>query len=213
MEYGSSVSSELDDVSPSVVGSPGGSSLGIEMSLNSQTSAGFTCWGDSSVFSVFLVGSSNPVDSGIISDAVMSWVDHDDLEVFVGSVLSNPIAVQYSETSQSSANSFLGLWPEVSGGLELINTNRGWLSSDDSLGDRSLSSTSSDSNSVDDVALFGLEAEFASFVGSGWLVDSVDDWQLPVLPGPDTENEVHQVRLFLPPELFEIFVGAHGMWW
>ena len=48
----------------------------------------------------------------------------------------------------------------------MVDTDRGRFSGDDTLGDGSLSSSSSDSDPVDDVALFGLVAEFAGLVGS-----------------------------------------------
>ena len=41
-------------------------------------------------------GVGNPVDSGVISDSVVSWVNKDDFVELVGSVLSNPITVKDS---------------------------------------------------------------------------------------------------------------------
>lgn len=179
------------------------------MTLNSESSVGLSSRGQSSKLSMLVLGSGDPVDSWIVSDGVMGWVDKNDLIVFVGSVLGNPVTVQDSESLEGSAGSLLSLGSEVSGGLQLIDTNRGWLSSDDTLGDWSLPATSSNSDSVDDIAVFGLESQSSGFVGSGRLVGPVDDWQLSVLPSPDSENEVHSVGLFLPPEFFEILVGSH----
>ena len=61
------------------------------MTLNSESSAGLTGRSDSSEFSVLLVGVGNPVDSGIVADAVVGGVGEDDLEIFVSSVLGDPV--------------------------------------------------------------------------------------------------------------------------
>jgi len=179
------------------------------VALNSETSAGFTCRSNSSQFSVLLVRVGNPVDSGVVADGVVGGIGKDDLKVFVGSVLGNPVGVQNSETSEGSADSFLSLGSKVSSGLELVDTNGGGLSSDDTLGNRSLSSSSSDTHSVDNIALLGLVAELAGFVRARGSVDSGDYWKLSVLPGPHSENEVHEIGLFLSPQFLEVFVGSH----
>lgn len=158
---------------------------------------------------MLLVGASDPVDVGVVADGVVGGVAEDHFVVFVGSVLTDPVAVEHAEGSEGSANALLGLGAEVAGGLELVDTHGSRLSSDDSLGDGSLAASSADAGSVDDVALLGLVAEFAGFVGTGGVVDSDDDGQLAVLPSADSEDEVHQVALFLPPEFFQVFVGSH----
>lgn len=164
--YRSSVSSKLDDVSSLIVSPARRSGLGVKVALNSETSAGLTGRSNSSEFSVLLVASSDPVNSGVVADGVVGGISKDDLEVFVGSVLGNPVGVEDSQTSQSSADSLLGLGPEVSGGLELVDTDGSRLAGDNTLGHGSLSSTSSDADSVDDVSLLGLVAEFAGLVGA-----------------------------------------------
>ena len=93
------------------------------MALDSEASAGLTSGGGASELSVLLVGVGNPVDSGVVSDGVVGGIGQDDLIVFVGSVLSNPVGVEYSQSSDGSANSLLGLGSKVSGGLELVDTN------------------------------------------------------------------------------------------
>jgi len=179
------------------------------VTLDSKTSAGLTSRSDSSQLSVLLVGLGNPVDSGVVSDAVVVGVNANDLVVFVGSVLSNPIAVQDSQAAESSTDSLFSLGAEVSGGLELVDTDGSRLSRDDTFGDGSFATSSSDSASVDDIAFFGLEAELSGLVGARGVVDSADDGQLSVLPGADSEDEVHQVALFLSPEFFKVLIGSH----
>ncbi len=206
---GSSVSSELDNVSSLVVSSAGRSSFGIKVTLDSQSSAGLTSGGNSSKFSMFLMGAGNPVNSGIITNGVVRRIGKDNLKVFVCSVLGNPVGVKNSQTSEGSADSFLSFRSKVSGRLELVDTDRSRLSGDDTLGNRSLSSSSSDADSVDDVALLGLVSKFAGLVRARGSVDSGDDWKLSVLPSPHSEDEVHEIRLFLSPKFLKVLVGSH----
>lgn len=37
----------------------------------------------------------------------------------------------------------------------------------------------------------------------------MDDGQLPVLPGAQAQDEVHDVGLFFAPEFLQVFVGSH----
>lgn len=73
----------------------------------------------------------------------------------------------------------------------------------------SLSTSSSDSNSVDNIAVFGFVAEFSSLVGSSGVVNSSDDWELSVFPGSDSHKESHNITLLLSPEFFQILVDTH----
>ena len=69
-----------------------------------------------------------------------------------------------------------------SGWLELVDTLVDWFTVDNTLANWSLSATSSDSNSVDDVALLGLVTELSGLVESAWSVNLVDDGELSVFP-------------------------------
>jgi hypothetical protein len=48
---------------------------------------------------VLVDGGHYPVDAWVVADRVVSDVHTDHLKVFVRSVLSNPVGVQYSETT------------------------------------------------------------------------------------------------------------------
>ena len=95
------------------------------------------------------------------------------------------------------------------GRLELVDTFISWLTVDLSLVDWSLSASSSDSDSVDDIALLSFESELSCLVWSGRPVAFVDDWELSVFPGSDSEKESHDIRLFLTPKFFKILVCSH----
>ena len=95
-------------ISSLVVGSSRWASLGVSVSLNSEASAGFASGGKTSHFSVLVLRSSDPVDSCVISDGVVSAVNHDNLIVFIDTVLGNPITVEDSKTTEGSSSSFFG---------------------------------------------------------------------------------------------------------
>ena len=61
------------------------------------------------VFSVLVLGSGDPVDLGIISDGVVGWVAEDDFVVFVDTVLTDPVAVEHSQSTEGAPDSFFGL--------------------------------------------------------------------------------------------------------
>lgn len=123
----------------------------------------------------------------------MVGVDEDDFEELEGSVLANPVGVEDSKVSASSADSLLSDGSVGSGGLELVDALVDGLSVDDTLGDGLLSSSSSDSDSVDNVALLCLVAEHSGLVESAGSVDLVDDGELSVLPGSHSEDETENV--------------------
>lgn len=93
------------------------------MALHAEASSGLAGGGQSSQLSVLVLGSGDPVHSRVVPDGVVSGVNEDDFVVLVDTVLADPVAVQDSESSQSSADSFLGLGSKISGWLELVDTD------------------------------------------------------------------------------------------
>jgi hypothetical protein len=102
-------------------------------------------------------------------------VDEDDFVELESSVLTNPVGVEDSKVSASSADSLLSDGSVGSVRLELVDTLVNGLSVDDTLGNGLLSTSSSDSDSVDYVALLGLVAELSCLVDSAGSVNLVDD--------------------------------------
>lgn len=72
---------------------------------------------------MLVLGSYDPVDSWVVSDSIVSGIHQDDFVVFIDTVLANPIAVQDSQSTESSANSFFGFGSEISGWFELVDTD------------------------------------------------------------------------------------------
>lgn len=100
----------------------------------------------------------DPVDLGIGSDVGVRWVHQDNFKELVSGVLVNPVRVQNSHVGNSSTNTLLSSRTQRFLVLKLVYTLVGWLTVSSTLWHRSLSSTSSDSNSVDDVTLLGFES-------------------------------------------------------
>ena len=138
--------------------------------------------GEAASFSALVLGGSDPVNSGVSGDGLVVGVDKDDLVELEGSVLANPVGVEDSQVSAASSNSVLSSSSVRSVGLELVDTLVNGLSVDNTLGDGSLAATSSDSDSVNHVALLGLVAELSGLIGAAGSVALVNDGELSVLP-------------------------------
>ncbi len=152
------------------------------VALSLETSALDARSGKAASFSALVLGGGNPVDSGVTGDSLVVGVNKDYFVEFEGSILTNPVRVKNSEVSAASSNSLLSSGSVRSAGLELVDTLVDGLTVDDTLGNGSLTATSSDSNSVDHVALLGLVSELSGLVGSAGSVDLVNDGELSVLP-------------------------------
>ena len=148
---------------------------------------------ESSVFSSSVLGGSDPVDSWVSSDCLVLGVNKDDFVELEGSVLADPVTVENSEVGSLSSDSLLSDGLVGSGGLELVDTLVDWLTVDDSLGNWSLSATSSDSDSVNNISLLGLVSELSGLIDSAGSVDFVDDWELSVFPRSHSEDESEDV--------------------
>lgn len=164
---------------------------------------------ESTGFSVLVNGVDDPVDSGIPSDGLVLGVDQDDLIVLVGSILVDPVRVQNSQVGTSSSNSLLSSSSQRSLVLELRNTHVSGLTVGSTLGHRSLSATSSHSDSVDNVSLLGLVTKLSSLVRSRRSGSSVDSMELSVFPASNSQKESNDVGLLVSGDFFQVLVGTH----
>ena len=71
---------------------------------------------------VFVDCLDNPVDARIATDGFVLWVDKDDLEVFVGRVLVDPVRVKDSQVGTSASDTLLGSRLQGSLVLQLVDT-------------------------------------------------------------------------------------------
>lgn len=96
----------------------------------------------------------------------MVWINADNLEEFVGGILTYPVRVENSKVGALASNLFFSNISVGSGLLLLSDTVMDWLTIDNTLVDCSLSSSSPDSNSVDNVSLLLLESEGSGLIES-----------------------------------------------
>ena len=201
---------ELDELATLPVGVSGRTSLGSKVGTSSvQTSALSAGRSQTSHFTVLVSGLADPVNSRVVTDGTVVGVNHDDLEPLVNRVLTNPVRVQHSQGTALATGSLLSNRSKVSDKLLLSDTGVLGLSVVDTLRHSLLSVTSLDTDSVDHEALLSLVSQAVSLIGTRGLSGSVDRRELSVLPGSDSENESHDIRLLLGPKLLQILVCSH----
>ena len=206
-----SVSPVLLGVTLLPVGTSGGTGSDGGVTLLTHASGLLAGGGKSTELSVVVLGRDDPVDSGVASDGTVGGIDHDDFKELEGGILSAPVGREDAEVGALTSDTLLGVGSVGSLLLQLADTVVNGLSVNASLVDGALSSSSADSNTIDNITLGSLVAELSGLVGSGGTVALVDDGELSVLPGPDSKDESDKIRLLLSPQLFEIFVGSHSL--
>jgi hypothetical protein len=171
-----------------------------------DTSVLLTDGGKTTSLTVLVDGVDDPVDSGVTADGLVGGVDEDDFEELVGGVLVDPVRVQDAQVGAFAADTFLGGGTEGALVFELVHTLSGGLTEDGTLLDRALTTTTADTDTVDNVPLLGLVTQATSLVGAGGAGSTVDDVQLTVLPAADTKQEADDIRLLLLVEFFQVLV-------
>ena len=204
-----SVSPPLLGVSLLPVASSGWSLLHSLVALLGEASVLLAGSSKSTELSVVLLGRADPVDAWVSCDGLVGWVHKDHLVELEGSILSHPVGVEDTEVGGLASDTGLSGGLVRSSGLELADTHVSWLSVNASLGDVSLTASSSDAGSEDHVSLLGLVTELAGSLWSGWTRASVDSWKLSELPGSHSEDESNEIGLLLSPQLFKVLVGSH----
>ena len=166
---------ETKSVLPDPPGPPGASNgLGVGRAL-ADTARLLAGVGQAAQLPVLVDSATNPVSLRVASDGGVGDVNHDDLEVLVGGVLTNPVGVEDPQSLQSPAHTLLGDGLEVTLGLLLLHGTRGLgFTVGTSLGNGPLPATTSHGNAVDDESLLGLVSQPAGLVGPGWAGSAVD---------------------------------------
>lgn len=80
--------------------------LGVTVSL-AKTTRALAGRGQATQFAMLVHVLANPVDLRITGDGVVMNIHQDNLKIFVGSVLSNPVRVQNTQSSKSATNTLL----------------------------------------------------------------------------------------------------------
>jgi hypothetical protein len=197
----------------SVATLPGGTTtrtLGVVETMTLSMTTGLSANGGKTTGLTTLVnGVGDPVDTGIATDGLVRGVDKDDLKVLVGGILVDPVAVQHTEIGALLTDTLFGGGAEGALVFELVDTLVDGLTIGGTLGNRSLATTTTDTDTVDDISLLGLVTQTTGLVGARGTRSTVNDIQLSEFPTSDTEKETGNIRLLLSGELFEILVGTH----
>lgn len=160
-------------------------------------------------FSVFVYRLCDPVVSGISSNGLMLGINQNNFIVLISRILINPIRVKDSQIRSSSTNSLFSSGSQRSLVFELVYSHVGGLTISGTLRDRSLSSTSSDSDSVNYKTLLGLVTKSSSLIRSRRSRSTMNNVELSVFPASDTMKESEHIRLLISRNFFQIFVGSH----
>lgn len=124
------------------------------VSLNSQTTMLLAGRGQASSLAVLVHRIHDPVDSWIVTNGNVLWINHDDFEVLVGGVLVNPVGVQYTQIGTYTTSTLLCNASQVSYELQLVDTSVLWLAVDNALRIRTLPATATNTNAIDNKALW-----------------------------------------------------------
>lgn len=122
----------------------------------SDTSRLFADRSHTSLCSALVNCVADPVDAWVSSNGFVRWVDHDNLVELVSSVLIDPVGVENTKVGTSSGDSLLGGDSKRSLVFEVVDTHVCWFTKGGSLWCRLLSSSTSYSDSVDDISLLSL---------------------------------------------------------
>lgn len=79
----------------------------VKFAPMAQSSGSFTSGGQTAELSVLHHGSDNPVDFGIPANGLVGGINHDDLIVLIGRILTHPIRAEHSQTFQSATHTLL----------------------------------------------------------------------------------------------------------
>lgn len=145
----------------------------------------------------------NPVDSGVAADGLVLGVNQNDLKVFVRGVLVDPVRIEDPQVGAATANPLFGggferalvfqlidsLICGLACGVEHVSRFGGLLQNigyrgrtiGRAFGDWPLPTSSTDTDTIDNIALLGLVAQTASFVRSRRARGTMNDVQLAKL--------------------------------
>ena len=174
-------------------GPNGGAGVIGAVTLAVHASAAATGGGDATELAVLVSSGDNPVNSRVAADGVVLRVNHNDIEELVNTVLVHPVLVQDAKTAFLASRALLSDALQRSLELNLGDSLVLGLAVHDTLGNGALATTAANAHTEDDVALLGLVAEAAGFVGAGRTAGAVDGGQLPVFPCANAEEEAHHI--------------------
>lgn len=152
------------------------------MSLDAESAGLASSGGKAASFAVLVSGVADPVDARVVADSHVGRVNSDNLVVFKGGVLINPVRVKHTQIHGMTAGTFLRNRLQVAVKFQVVNTSVHGLSVNNSVGHRSLAATTTHSDAVHAVALLGLVAKLVSLISTGRARELHHLVSLAVLP-------------------------------
>lgn len=165
--------------------------------------------GERTSLTVLVYRISNPVNASITANSLVLRVDENDLKVFVGRVLVNPIRVQDTQIRATTAYTVLSRGTNLALIFKLVHTLVSGLTVSCTLVSMALAATTANADTVDHVALLGLVTKTTCLVRAGRMRCPVDNIQLTVFPAADALQETEYVALLIAGKFLEVFVGTH----
>lgn len=151
----------------------------------------------------------DPVNTRIIANLLVSSIDHNDFVVLHGSVLVDPVRVQDTQVGVTASSLFLGNRLKVALELQLVNTLVLGLTEDHTTVILSLTSSTANTGTDDNVSLLGFVSKTVGLFGTGRTVACQDVGSLTVFPSSNTRQESEGVRLLVAPNFFHVLVSTH----
>lgn len=176
------VSSELEGVALAdggVLSAALGLVVAVALALATALLAGS---GEAAALTTLVNGLSDPVDARVASDRLVLRVNRDDLEVLVHTILVDPVRVQDAQVRALATHTLLSSGAQRTLVLEVVNTLANRLAVGGTLGHGLLAVTTTNADTVDNVALLGLVTKTVRLVKTRRSRGAVDDVQLAVLP-------------------------------
>ena len=149
--------------------------------------------------SVFVDWFGDPLGVRISSDSFMERINEDNLKKFICGIFTNPVGIQDSQSPTMAPSSLLSNRLKASGKFQLVNTMVDRLAVSCTLRNWAFTTTTADTNPVNDIALLSLVPQSSSFIRPGGAGSPVQRRELAVLPAADPQKKAHHVGLLLPP--------------
>ncbi len=165
---------------------------------------------EASALTVLVYRVADPVDAGIVTDLGVGRIYKDDLVVLHGSILIDPVRVQYTEIGKLTSNLLLGNGLKVTLELKVVDTLVLGLTEYHTTVILTLTSSTTDTYANNDISLLGLVTKTVGLVGTGRAVAANHLWSLTVLPSANAKKETEGVTLLVTPKLFHVLVGSHA---
>jgi len=107
----------------------------MQVSLALKTAVFLSSCSKSTKLAVLVNWVADPVNSRVVANSSVGWVNQNDLKVLVDSILVDPVRAQYTKSTTFTSYALLGNTAKVSDRLQLGDTLVDWFSVDNTLHD------------------------------------------------------------------------------